>query len=159
MIEAVLGSVELRALSDQRREKRRHSPALTTSQRIEKKANDQQPTTVFTPAQPSCVTGTSEQWRTAGASEDSRAVRRAGSRDRFQWSSSSYRKRRSSCGTKPDVLPVQPWSGCPSRRQGNRSVRGETQSISLVAISTAWFLRPIRLLSLLKKFIQPLAQL
>src|SRR5437763_16596692 len=106
MIEAGFGSVELRALSDQRREKRRHSPALTTSLRIEKKANDQQTTTVFTPAQPSCVTGASEQWRTAGASEDFRAFHRAGSRDRFLSSSSSYHKSRRGCGNKQVVRPV-----------------------------------------------------
>ncbi len=73
--------------------------------------------------------------------EARRAVRRAGSRGKSRWSSWWCRKPRSSCGTRPDGLPVQPWCGRPGRRPGSLSVPAGIQRTSLFAISALTFLK------------------
>src|SRR6476646_8682371 len=80
-------------------------------------------------------------WRSANGCGDRRAVRRAGNRDISRWSFWWYRKPRSSCGTRPDGLPVQPWYGHRGRRQGRSSVTAGIQRPSLFAISALTFLK------------------
>src|SRR5690242_4674993 len=102
------------------------------------------------------ATGTWPQWPSGAGFAGFQGVRKAWNRDRFRWSSWWYQRPRSSCGTKPDVLQARLW--CPSqlRRPDNRLIRGESQRISLVAISTGRFWGPICFISFLEKFIQPL---
>src|SRR6266446_3059139 len=84
---------------------------------------------------PFCVPHIWPQWRCEGGCADRREVRRAESRGRSRWSSWWCRRQRSSCGTKPDGLPVRPWCGRQGRRPGSWSVPAETQNTSLFAIS------------------------
>src|SRR5258705_7208176 len=80
------------------------------------------------------------QWQNGGGCADRRGVRRAGNRGKSRWSFWWCRKPRSSCGTKPDGLPVQPWCGRPGRRPGSWLVPAKTQRTSLFAISALTFL-------------------
>ena len=68
----------------------------------------------------SCGIRTWRRWRCEAGCEDRQEVRTGGSRGRSRWSSWSYCRPRSSCGTTEDGLPIRLAFERPSSRQGNR---------------------------------------
>src|SRR5581483_11819134 len=60
------------------------------------------------------------RWRSVGVFEGLREVRKGRNRGKSRWSSWWCCRQHSSCGTKPDGLPVRPASFRPARCRGSR---------------------------------------
>src|SRR5580693_10331539 len=109
------------------------------------------------PDQPSCGHDTWRRWLCEGGCEGLPGVRRVESRDKSRWSSWSYRRPRSSCGTRPDDLPIQLLCAHQSRHQGSWSAHSEILRTSLVGVSDFGFFFAV--FASLKKTAEALAQL
>src|SRR5580693_1606378 len=94
------------------------------------------------PDQPSCGHDTWRRWLCEGGCEGLPGVRRVESRDKSRWSSWSYRRPRSSCGTRPDDLPIQLLCAHQSRHQGSWLTHSKNLRTSLVGVSNFGFSLP-----------------